>query len=251
MENNNKLKIVGSYLSPYVRKVLVCMELKGIEYEVDPIVPFYGSAEFGLLSPLRRIPVLIDGDVVLSDSTVIAEYLNEKYPTPNLLPADIASRGRARWLEEYADSRLGEVLIWHLYHQLVIRKFVWGQEPNHVVLNKALEHEIPDALDYLESQVPKAGFLFDTISIADIAIASFFRNAIFSRYKIDEQRWPKVCRYVGDLLAMDCFVRLQKFEAICLRTPILEHRNMLKEVGAPVSVETLGGDKPQPGIVAV
>jgi len=39
---SNRAQIIGSYLSPYVRKVLVFLELKGIPYEVDPIVPFYG-----------------------------------------------------------------------------------------------------------------------------------------------------------------------------------------------------------------
>ncbi len=61
------LLIVGSYLSPYVRKVLVCLELKGIPYEVDPIVPFYGNDRFSELSPLRRVPVLVDGDLVVTD----------------------------------------------------------------------------------------------------------------------------------------------------------------------------------------
>lgn len=40
------LLIIGSYLSPYVCKVVVCLELKGIAYEVDPIVPFYGNDRF-------------------------------------------------------------------------------------------------------------------------------------------------------------------------------------------------------------
>ena len=43
--------VIGSYLSPYVRKVLVCLELKGIQYEIDPIVPFYGNDEFTRLIP--------------------------------------------------------------------------------------------------------------------------------------------------------------------------------------------------------
>ena len=37
------MKIIGSFVSPYVRKVLVCLELKGLDYEVDPITPFYGN----------------------------------------------------------------------------------------------------------------------------------------------------------------------------------------------------------------
>jgi hypothetical protein len=40
------MKIIGSYVSPYVRKVLVCMEMKGIDYEVDPITPFFRNDEF-------------------------------------------------------------------------------------------------------------------------------------------------------------------------------------------------------------
>lgn len=56
------MKIIGSFVSPYVRKVLAVMEFKRLAYEVDPITPFFGNDEFERLSPLRRIPVLIDGD---------------------------------------------------------------------------------------------------------------------------------------------------------------------------------------------
>ena len=59
------LRIIGSFLSPYVRKVLVALETKGMAYAVDPIVPFYGDDEFTCLSPLRRVPVLIDEAVTL------------------------------------------------------------------------------------------------------------------------------------------------------------------------------------------
>src|SRR6185295_15709305 len=98
-----------SYLSPYVRKVLVVLDLKGVPYEIDPIIPFMGDDRFSALSPIRRIPVLIDGPVTLSDSTVICEYLEERHPAPALLPRAVADRARARWLEEFADSRMGEV----------------------------------------------------------------------------------------------------------------------------------------------
>src|SRR3546814_6455128 len=49
------MRIIGSYVSPYVRKVLACLHLKGLAYEIDPITPFYGNEEFGRLSPLRGI----------------------------------------------------------------------------------------------------------------------------------------------------------------------------------------------------
>jgi glutathione S-transferase len=75
-------KIIGSYLSPYVRKVLVCLDIKGIPYEIDPIVPFYANDDFARLSPVRRIPILVDDSVTLADSSVICEYLDERYPEP-------------------------------------------------------------------------------------------------------------------------------------------------------------------------
>jgi glutathione S-transferase len=92
------LTIIGSYVSPYVRKVLACMNLKGLDYEVDPITPFFGNDEFQRLSPLRRIPVLIDGDLSVSDSTVICEYLDDAYGGHRLYPKGPKERTRARWI---------------------------------------------------------------------------------------------------------------------------------------------------------
>jgi hypothetical protein len=54
------VEVVGTYISPYVRKVLVCLDLKGVSYRIDPIIPFMGDERFSRLSPLRRIPVLRD-----------------------------------------------------------------------------------------------------------------------------------------------------------------------------------------------
>src|SRR5258705_13095865 len=93
------VRIIGSYLSPYVRKVLVCLGLKGIGYEIDPIVPFLGDARFSKVSPIRRIPVLIDDQGTLCDSSVICEYLDDRHPEPPIYPKGPAARARARWLE--------------------------------------------------------------------------------------------------------------------------------------------------------
>src|SRR6185369_833384 len=126
----DRVRIIGSYVSPYVRKVLVCLHVKGVPYEIDPIIPFMGNDRFSALSPLRRIPVLIDDQVTLADSSVICQYLEDRYPDPLLYPKDIALRASARWLEEYADTRMGEVLIWHLFNQVAIQPFVWGETTN-------------------------------------------------------------------------------------------------------------------------
>lgn len=244
--------VIGSYLSPYVRKVLACLHLKGLAYRIDPIVPFYGNDEFARLSPLRRVPVLIDGDVVLADSSVICAYLDERYPDPPLLPQGAALRARARWFEEYADSRLGDTIVWHLYNQVVIRRFVWGEAPDEALLRQAREVEIPQSLDYLESELPAQGTLFDpqhgTLSLADVALAAFFRNAAFARYSIDATRWPRSAGFVDRVLGHPALATLAPFEVLSLRTPIAQVRDALAAAGAPISEHSFGSDAPQRGL---
>jgi glutathione S-transferase len=143
------LTVIGSFVSPYVRKVLACLELKGIDYQVDPITPFFGNDDFSRLSPLRRIPVLIDGDFHASDSSVICAYLDEAYGGYALLPTDPRDRARARWLEEYADSRLGDLFIWGLFYQKFVRRMVWQEEADEARVRKVLNEDAPAALDYL------------------------------------------------------------------------------------------------------
>ena len=243
--------IIGSYLSPYVRKLLVCLEIKGIAYEIDPIVPFYGNDEFARIRPVRRIPVLMDDSATLADSSVICEYLDERYPEPPLFPQGAKLRARARWLEEFADTRMGEVFIWHLFNQLVIRRFVWGETPDEQVLKKAREEEIPQVLDYLEGELPQDGYLFDVICAADIALAAFFRNAAFARYSIDAARWPKTAAFVSRVLDHPGFARLRPFEELLLRTPIANQRAALKAAGAPISADTFGTAAPRRGLLTI
>lgn len=53
--------------------------------------------------------MLIDDETTLCDSSVICQYLEDKYPQNALYPAGIVERAQARWLEEFADTRMGEV----------------------------------------------------------------------------------------------------------------------------------------------
>ena len=241
------MKVIGSFVSPYVRKVLACLELKGLDYRVDPITPFFGGDEFERLSPLRRIPVLIDGDVVLCDSTVICAYLEEAYPEPPLLPEAPRDRAHARWLEEYADTRLGDVFIWGLFYQRVVRPAVWGEPGDEARIARTLSEDAPAALDYLETQLPGSGFLFSDIGIADISVASFFRNAEYAGFTVDPQRWPKVARFVGDVLAHPVLARLLAFEDIQRSADIKGRRQALLDAGAPMTEDTLGTREPRRG----
>ena len=251
MPHGAPTQIIGSYLSPYVRKVLVCLHEKGIPYEIDPIVPFFGNERFSQLSPVRRIPVLIDDAVTLCDSSVICQYLEDRHPEPALYPRDVAARARARWREEYADTRLGDVFIWRLFNQRVIGPFVWGEPTDQALVEKTLGEDVPHVLDYLEAQAPAQGFLCGAFSIADLSIAVFFRNAAFAAFTIDAARWPRTAALVERVGAREAFRRLAPFEERMLRTPLAQHRDVLREMGAPVMAATYGTTVPRRGVMRI
>jgi glutathione S-transferase len=244
------MKIIGSYVSPYVRKVLACLNVKRLDYEIDPITPFFGGEEFERISPLRRIPVMVDGDLVLCDSTVICAYLDEAYGGHRLLPSSPADRARARWLEEYADTRLGDLFIWGLFYQKVVHPAVWGEPGDQARIAKVLAEDAPAALDYLEALLPDDGWLFDDeIGVADISIASFFRNAEYAGFAVDPARWPRTAGFVARTLDHDCIAELLKYEDVQRSVDIKGRRQALLDAGAQLTAETLGTREARRGMM--
>jgi glutathione S-transferase len=243
------IRIIGSYVSPYVRKVLACLNLKGLPYEIDPITPFFGNEEYERKSPLRRIPVLVDGDFSICDSSVICAYLDDAYPDRPLLPEQARDRARARWFEEYADTRLGDVFIWGLFYQKVVHGLVWGERGDEQRIAKTLEEDVPRELDYLERELPAAGFLFGEIGLADIAIASFFRNGAYAGFEPDPARWPRTAGFVQRTLDHPSIAALLPFEDVQRNVEIKRRREALLEAGAPLTDETLGTRQPRKGVM--
>jgi glutathione S-transferase len=243
------VRIIGSFVSPYVRKVLACMNLKGVPYEIDPITPFYGNDEFERLSPLRRIPIFIEGDLVLTDSSVICGYLDDAYDGRPLFPAHAKDRARARWLEEYADTHLGDLFIWSLFYQKIVRPLVWNEPADEDRIRTAVEQRIPAALDYLEGQLPSDGFLFGTIGVADIAVAAHFRNGAYAGFEPDENRWPRTSGFVRRTLAHPCIAALLPFEEVQRSADVRNRRQALADAGARLTAETLGTREPRRGLM--
>ena len=189
------MKVYGSPLSPFVRKVLVALQLKELEYEQDPVAPNALPPGYLKISPLGKIPAFTDGDLAIPDSTVICEYLEEQYPHPPLLPADNRQRAQARWFEEYADTRLVE-LLGGLFFERILKPLFLQQPADEEKVRHTIDDPLPQAQDYLEGQLPAEGFLFGGIGLADISLVSPFINGEYARYRIDAARWPKLAAYI-------------------------------------------------------
>ncbi len=92
---------------PFCQKVRVVLAEKDLEYEkifVDLRKQEQKSPDFLRLNPYGKVPVLVDEDEVIYDSTIINEYLEEEYPLPRLMPEDSQGRARVRMLEDYCDN---------------------------------------------------------------------------------------------------------------------------------------------------
>ena len=103
-------------LSSYAQKVKIALREKGLDFKAEtPPALGSGKAEgpFAAASPRNEVPALIDGDVQIFNSTIILEYLEDKFPSPPLLPRDPAARAKARMIEEVCDT-LYEAINWGL-----------------------------------------------------------------------------------------------------------------------------------------
>ena len=104
-------------LSPYAQKVKIALREKGLEFEaLAPGGLGAGGAEgdFAKASPRGgEVPALVDGEVSIFDLTIILEYLEDKWPSPAMLPAGAAERARVRMLEEVMDTHF-EAINWGL-----------------------------------------------------------------------------------------------------------------------------------------
>lgn len=239
--------IVGNPVSPYVRKVLAACAMKGVEVRLDPMVGLMGNDDFDRISPLRRIPVWVEGDVTLCDSSVIVQYIEETRPGPSLWPADPVQRAKARWLEEFADTRLFDVLGWRLFFEIALKPRFFGGEADMAKVEHARDVELPGILDYLETQVPESGFLFGGLSMADLSVAPAFVNAGAVQINVDPSRWPKLAAWLQRVEAETPLGPLNAMARALMRTPAKAHRERLSEFGFVAATSRWAGDTPRRG----
>ncbi len=245
------ITVIGVPLSPYVRKVMMVCALKNIPYQIDPFPPFFGGDRFSEISPLRRIPVLIDGALVLPDSSVICQYLEDRYPAPALYPPDIAERAEARWLEEYADTRMGDVFIWKIFNEACIKPAIWKSPRDTAAIAAAVANDLPDVMNYLERHAPPDRFKFGALSIADISVAVLFRNLLWSRVQADPGRWPRTMAWVERVTDIPAFRSITSAGDDLLRVPPPDMRDAMKALGFTITAETLSVPVPRRGPMSV
>lgn len=102
------LKLYEHPLSAYAMKVKIALNEKGLDYETaipEGMATGTAGGDFVAANPRGEVPTLVDGDFQVFDSTVILEYIEEKWPDPALLPGTPAERARVRMIEDVMDTQ--------------------------------------------------------------------------------------------------------------------------------------------------
>jgi glutathione S-transferase len=162
------MKLYDFLPCPFGQKVRIILAEKGLSYELIQVDLTQGEQrkqDFLRLNPFGRVPVLVDEDTTIYDSTIIAEYLEDEYPEPPLLPAIGASaqRARARTWEDFADSsftpQVGQLMS-------ELNKAEDDRDPAKL---QRLQRSVERVLDFLNHELQGQEFLAGQFSVADIA----------------------------------------------------------------------------------
>lgn len=131
--------------STFAEKIRLILDYKQIPYTKTEVTPGVGQIDVFRLSGQRQVPVLKDGDQVITDSTAIVLYLEQTYPERPVLPADPLQRGLCLMTEAWADEVLGP-------NARVAMVGAFKQHPN--FRTALLPSTVPDVVRNLMGAVP-------------------------------------------------------------------------------------------------
>ncbi len=190
--------------SPF--RVRIALNLKGLDWEhvgVHLLRGEHRSAEYRRLNPLGLVPALVDGDLTLTQSLAIIEYLDERYPQPPLLPATSAERARVRALAMIVACEIHPLnnprVLNYLTGTLGVteaQKLAWYR------------HWVAEGLAAFEAEVaghPATGAFChgDSPTLADVCLVPQLANG--RRYECDLAPYPALLAIEARCLALPAF----------------------------------------------
>jgi glutathione S-transferase len=176
------MKLYDFLPCPYGQKVRIVLAEKGLSYELVEIDLAQGEQrrpDFLRLNPFARVPVLVDEDTTIYDSTTINEYLEDEYPEPPLLPAlgRSAQRALARTWEDFADTSF-TIQVGQLMGEM--GKPESDRDAGRIT---RLQQSVERMLNFLNHQLQGQEFLAAQFSVADIGFVP--RIMVLSQLGLD------------------------------------------------------------------
>jgi len=186
------LKLVSYKACPFVQRVAITLQYKGVDYDIEYIDLGNPPDWFLAISPLKKVPILIVDDTVIFESAVINEYIDEAYP-PTLQPEDLLLKAKNRSWVEFSNN-------------ISLYTFQLSVKEEKIDFERVLE-ELLDDFDRVEEYLwAEPFFNGKQFSLVDASYAPIFQRLNFLEqiYKpiIIKDRYPKLINWKKNLLSL-------------------------------------------------
>lgn len=200
------MKLYNFFRSGTSHRLRIALNLKGLSYDyvaVDLRKSEHQGPDFKALNPQGLVPALVDGEQVLTQSVAIIEWLEERYPTPALLPYDANDRVHVRALAAIVGCDIHPVNNKRILDTL---RASFGADD--AAINQWCGTWISDGFDAYEAllvaDTRRAGFSFgSTPTLADAYLIPQIESA--RRFKVDLGRWPQIMAVEANCNALEAF----------------------------------------------
>lgn len=198
------MKLVGSYTSPFVRKISVLLLEKGIAFDFINEQPYSADTGVAQYTPLRKVPALVTDDgECWYDSPIIAQYIELLGVAPQMVPSDPQQALRIRQLEALADGIMDAGLA-----SVREQARPAAQQSEEEVLRQ--REKISRSLDALEGYLNDGTLKTDELNLATIAIACAIDYLNFRRiapgWCVDR---PQLVKLAETLFLRESFARTE------------------------------------------
>lgn len=179
---------------PFSQRCSFVLYEKGMDFEIKDVDVYNKPEDLAVMNPYNQVPVLVERDLILYESNIINEYIDERFPHPQLMPADPVMRGRGRLVLYRLEKEL-------FSHVLVLE----NPESSNKEMNKARE-AITQGLTMLAPAFSKNKYIIgDDFSMIDVALAPLLWRLDHYDIKLPKSAAP-LLKYAERIFQREAFI---------------------------------------------
>jgi RNA polymerase-associated protein len=176
---------------PFSQRCRIVLYEKGMDFQIVDVDLFNKPEDLAVMNPYNQVPVLVERDLILYESNIINEYIDDRFPHPQLMPADPVMRARAR-LFLY---RFENEMFCHIH----------SIEKNQKSADKGRQ-VIRDALTQISPVFAKQKFMLgDEFTMLDVAIAPLLWRLDHYGIQLPKQAAP-LMKYAERLFSRPAYI---------------------------------------------
>mgnify|MGYP003382580830 FL=1 len=177
---------------PFSQRCRIVLYEKGMDFQIHDVDLFNKPEDLAVMNPYNRTPVLVERDLILYESNIINEYIDDRFPHPQLMPADPVMRARAR-------------LFLFRFENELFSNIEALEKGSQKVADKARQ-VVRDSLTQIAPVFNKQKFMLgDEYSMLDVAIAPLLWRLDYYGIQIPKQAAP-LLKYAERLFSRPAYI---------------------------------------------